>query len=181
MNIDTFRGMGNPRRNGLGFIWLMYGQDRYNFYHPELLPIGVQQYHNHRYSFVSTILKGKFCNRRAELVEGDKELWAIDCVGGDSKLRGGKSVKIQDGIGLFEGEVEYLNEGDSYYMNQEEYHIAWAETPAITYLEQMGESIQGLGVYGKYDYHHCPIADYKAPHSLCWEIIEEVINYDKVC
>tara|TARA_B100000902_G_scaffold308041_1_gene297042 strand:- start:77 stop:622 length:546 start_codon:yes stop_codon:yes gene_type:complete len=181
MNIDDYRKLGNPRRNGLGFVWIMNGEDRYNFYHPELLPIGVQQYHNHRYSFVSTILKGKFCNRRAELVEGNKELWAIDCVGEQSKLKGGESVKLDNGVDIFEGEVEYLNEGDSYYMNQNEYHIAWAETPAITHLEQMGEPIQGLGVYHRYDYHHCPIADFKLPHHLCWEIIEEIINHDQVC
>ena len=68
--IEEFKLMGsNPRRNGLGFVWLMESPKiRWNFYHPDLVPQQVSQYHNHQNSFVSDIMKGRFCNKRGKIV-----------------------------------------------------------------------------------------------------------------
>ena len=55
MNLEYFKSMPTPpRMNGLGFIWIMESKKiRWNFYHPELTPVVVNQFHNHRDSFVS--------------------------------------------------------------------------------------------------------------------------------
>ena len=52
-NIDFFRSWGKaPQMNGLGFIWLnRTPSERWNFYHPTLTPVVVDEYHNHRNTF----------------------------------------------------------------------------------------------------------------------------------
>lgn len=175
-SIEDFYGMGNPRRNGLGFVWLMETpRIRWNFYHPDLVPQKVDNYHNHQRSFVSTIYKGRFCNQRAKLIEGNKQIKTIDCV--ENNSTGFNSTVWKDNVGIKKLEVERYISGDSYSMAANEYHIAWAEAPTITRLEVCGnENEPGLAVYDKEEELICPIKDFRYPHSLCWEIIETVIN-----
>ena len=51
--IETFKMWNRkPQMNGLGFIWLNKSpRERWNFYHPTLTPVVVDEYHNHRSSF----------------------------------------------------------------------------------------------------------------------------------
>lgn len=174
--IEEFKQMGNPRRNGLGFIWLMESpRVRWNFYHPELIPAEVDQYHNHQHDFKSTIMKGRFCNRRAHLIEGDKSIWGIDCVANNKDSH--ESVIREEGVGLKLETTDRYITGDTYYMDAHEYHIAWAEAPTITRLERINNTvIEGLAVYDKDDKHLCPIKDFRLPHNMCWDIIEAVVS-----
>ena len=109
--IDTFRKWGNkPQMNGLGFIWLnKTPKERWNFYHPTLTPVVVDEYHNHRTSFESTVMKGKLFNKRGLVVIGDKVLRTIDCI---TYLKKGESPDfpvIRDEVGIFEFEISIQN------------------------------------------------------------------------
>jgi len=174
--IDDFYVMGNPRRNGLGFIWLMESPKvRWNFYHPDLVPQEVSEYHNHQNSFISTIYKGRFCNKRGKIVEGNKDIKTINCV--ENNSQGFESEVWQKNVDIEPKEVERYISGDAYSMSAKEYHIAWAEAPTITRLEVYGnENEPGLAVYDKEQEIVCPIKEFRYPHSLCWDIIREVFD-----
>ena len=72
--IETFKMWNRkPQMNGLGFIWLNKSpRERWNFYHPTLTPVVVDEYHNHRTSFESTVMKGRLFNKRGIIVVGNK-------------------------------------------------------------------------------------------------------------
>ena len=182
MNLEYFKSMPTPpRMNGLGFIWIMESKKiRWNFYHPELTPVVVNQFHNHRDSFVSKIIKGTLCNQRALIMHpGNMILRSISCVGKESKSKGGEGITdVQKNIGLDIKTVETYYERESYQINAEEFHIAFALSPTITKMTMTGiqEEVPGLGVYKKEDQMLCPIADFHAEESVCWEIIETILN-----
>ncbi len=182
MNLEYFKNMPTaPRMNGLGFIWIMESKKvRWNFYHPELTPVVVNQFHNHRDSFVSKIMKGTFCNQRAVIVHpGDMVLRSITCVGKGSKSQGGEGIKeIQKNIGLDKRTVETYYERESYGIRASEFHIAYALTPAITKMtmQENDDEVEGLGVYNKEDEMLCPIADFHADEELCWQIIQTILD-----
>ena len=66
MNLEYLKSWGKtPQMNGLGFIWLnRTANERWNFYHPTLTPVVVDEYHNHRSTFRSVIMQGKLFNKR---------------------------------------------------------------------------------------------------------------------
>ena len=88
INIDYLRSWGRtPQMNGLGFIWLnRTPTERWNFYHPTLTPVVVDEYHNHRSTFTSTVMQGKLFNRRGVVVEGNQVMRNINCVFFTGKL-----------------------------------------------------------------------------------------------
>jgi len=176
--IEEFKLMGsNPRRNGLGFIWLMESPKiRWNFYHPDLVPQQVSQYHNHQNSFVSDIMKGRFCNKRGKIVEGSKTIKTIDCV--ENNSQGFESQVWQKNVDIQKKDVERYITGDTYYMDAKEFHVAWAEAPTITRLEIVGrENEPGLAMYAtSHEEVVCPIKEFRYPHDMCWDIIEAVLN-----
>jgi len=168
-----------PQMNGLGFIWLNKSpRERWNFYHPTLTPVVVNEYHNHRTSFESTVIKGKLYNKRGLIVIGEQVMRTIDCI---SYLKKGESPDfpvIKDEIGIHEFETEVIKEGESYFMDSRDMHKAWVKEPTITKLvRKRGEETPGMAVYDINKSPLCPIADFVTPEERCWEIIEEICQY----
>lgn len=180
MTIDTLRKWGRkPQMNGLGFIWLnKTSRERYNFYHPTLTPVVVDEYHNHRSGFDSTVVKGKLFNKRGLIVIGNKVMRSIDCI---TFLRKGESPDfpvVKDEVGIFELDTEVIREGETYSMEAREMHKAWVEEPTITKLVRFREpDINGLGIYDAKKTPLCPVANFITPEEKCWEIIEEICQY----
>ena len=111
-NIDFFRSWGKaPQMNGLGFIWLnRTPSERWNFYHPTLTPVVVDEYHNHRSTFRSRIMKGKLYNKRGVVVEGNDVIRNIDCITFLKKGEAPDFPIIEHGVRIWELETEEYNQ-----------------------------------------------------------------------
>jgi hypothetical protein len=176
INVDYLRSWGKtPQMNGLGFIWLnRTANERWNFYHPTLTPVVVDEYHNHRSTFRSVVMQGKLFNKRGVVVHGNQVMRNIDCI---TYLKKGKTPDfpyVQQGVAILEGETEQYNVGDIYEMRSTEMHKVWVEEPTITKLTRMPGDTLGLAVYDKDKQPVCPIADFVTPEDKCWEIIEQI-------
>ena len=178
--IETFKMWNRkPQMNGLGFIWLNKSpRERWNFYHPTLTPVVVDEYHNHRTSFESTVIKGRLFNKRGIIVVGKQVMRTIDCI---TYLKKGESPDfpvIRDDIGIHEFETEIVEEGESYFMDSRDMHKAWVEEPTITKLvRKRAEETPGMAVYDINKSPLCPIANFVTPEEKCWEIIKEICQY----
>ena len=174
-NIDFFRSWGKaPQMNGLGFIWLnRTPSERWNFYHPTLTPVVVDEYHNHRSTFRSRIMKGKLYNKRGVVVEGNDVIRNIDCITFLKKGEAPDFPIIEHGVRIWELETEEYNLGDIYEMQPNEMHKVWVKEPTVTRLTRMSmDNQKGLAVYNKDKKPLCPIADFVTPEKECWEILE---------
>ena len=176
MNLEYLKSWGKtPQMNGLGFIWLnRTANERWNFYHPTLTPVVVDEYHNHRSTFRSVIMQGKLFNKRGVLVEGEQVTRNIDCI---SFLKKGETPDfpiVEHGVRIWEFETEEHNVGDIYEMGANELHKVWVEEPTVTKLTRMPGDTAGLAVYDIDKKPLCPFADFVTPEDKCWEIIEQI-------
>jgi hypothetical protein len=92
--------------------------------------------HNHRYDFVSTVLKGEIEEEmwtwRKRPVErdrvGDWNMWQVSCTEGeDAKMLFSVNVRT---------EFRSHHAGDTYMMLQDEFHSSQAMTNTVTYLRR---------------------------------------------
>lgn len=126
---------------GLGFIQIVTGpSERYHFYHPDLPGFtDPEEPHDHRYSFVSTVLKGALLNR----------VWEIDPAGPHPSghvtlhyescrppgMDGPEPPEPDIESMLYVGEFT-VKEGSSYFMNHEAFHTVQPIGPTITRLQR---------------------------------------------
>ncbi len=103
---------------GLGFIQVKLNDlERVHFYHRDI-PAFVEEPHDHRYDFISTVLRGCLQNRIWKLTDGDDyEVTLETCKQGEPSK---PIVLMKTGIELF-GSFD-VHEGSGYHMNSLSFH-----------------------------------------------------------
>ncbi|SCW77435.1 hypothetical protein SAMN02927924_02797 [Sphingobium faniae] len=129
--------------HGLGFIQVkLPANRRLHVWHPDLPRRSCYQWsaiHNHRFSFRSTVLIGQQVNRRYTVVaspDGNHDRISHDGPRGE---KGGRLSYVAERVMVWPGGNEVYGPGQSYSMEQLEYH----ETPnsgiVVTLLEKLHE------------------------------------------
>jgi hypothetical protein len=123
---------------GLGFIQLKLSpSERVHFYTTELnKTVGDEEIHDHRYDFVSTIVKGRF----------SQTIYDVNIVGMDKTYthlisEETCSTEKQDDPALWCATAEpfyhsFYEPGQSYFMDSSTFHTVEAEHGTVTYLRR---------------------------------------------
>ena len=182
LDISRLHATGaRPHYFGLGFIQLKVEQDqRLHFWVPTwpAIPGSATELHDHRYDFVSTVLKGCVDQEvfsappaQAEPFEGCLELVEVDCKPG---REGAPAVKgyVKPQL-LVSHRVEA---GQQYRLGHEAFHRAWSVGPTITLLERgpirkdLARVLRPVGTP-----FACPF-DNAITEGQCWEHIARMLE-----
>lgn len=168
---------------GLGFIQIKIDpRHRIHFYHPDI-PAFVEQPHDHRYNFISTVLRGRLENRIWEmthdLVPEAQTVWYehASC----------KREDAGDDDGVPEPSMRYratvqsvgsftINEGSSYYISKDTFHTVHPDFSAgpcvtsITRTEPEKEFARIIHV----DEAACPFSKVIANDTI-WKIVADCL------
>lgn len=132
--------------HGLGFIQLVLeGNQRMHIWHPDLPRRNCYEHsavHNHRFSFVSRILKGTQINQRCDLEvvkPGTGSHILISHNGPRSDKGGRESYPVAD-VNVLMREVESYKAGDEYTMPALEYHHTPNSGMVVTILRKTVET-----------------------------------------
>ncbi len=185
ITIDEIRDLANrhnsiPRYNGLGMIRLHLPSKAYMFYSHQTPPFN-HTIHDHRYSFTSTVLKGKLRNKLYEYSEVDYDTdWLVtykNMVGRIDYETYGRTmcenVEVRE-ICSFE-----TREGQSYHLDRLAFHSVSAVTSkVITCMTRPNDP--------PWEAMSCFIVNRSKPYESvysrpmtekeCWEIIEDTIK-----
>lgn len=150
--------------HGLGFIQLkLGGNQRLHVWHPDLPRRDCYEHsavHNHRFSFVSRVLKGTQVNVRCdlEIVKPATGTHHLISHNGPRSERGGRqSYKVAD-VNIYERPVERYEPGDEYVMPAMEFHHTPCAGVVVTVLRKLSEtelhasSVCRRGVSFHYDF-----------------------------
>lgn len=161
---------------GLGFIQLKINSSfRIHFYSPKLPSIiGDEDFHNHRYDFVSRILKGHFSQEIAEIAEridGNTHVMEDESCQKDNKIKTErKSCSIKT------IEKNFFRQGEFYSLKHNQFHrVKNPIDNCITllcrgkYQKEFAQVIRPIDVIGV-----CPFSK-KIEEKELWEIIEEML------
>lgn len=119
---------------GLGFIQLkLNDSQRVHFYTKELMKsVGDEEIHNHRYHFVSKILKGTFSQTIYDVIPAEKNfshfMTKESCTKEESHI-----FHIPEGVNIVKLYEQTLNVGESYFMDHNTFHTV-DSGDAITFL-----------------------------------------------
>lgn len=163
---------------GLGFIQVKMNDDsRYHFYHPELESF-VENPHNHRYYFTSTVIRGSLRNHiwgftTHQEIQGDVPavLRYESCDPTKPPPDTKCPVRVKK-ISSFD-----IHAGSSYYMDSDTYHQVErvGDAPCVTHLVRGPKVDDWAGVIcleGKEDL--CPFSRNLSEDDL-WRIVSECI------
>ena len=160
---------------GLGFIQIVLNQyERVHFYSDELASLAVTEgWHNHRYNFTSTILKGVFIQSRTKLVAGDTHILTNVNCGKDKPLPYTPEIEV----GLhFSFAPEAYGEGQTYDMMYNEFHTVHSVGNTITYLKRSDYITEFAQVISEKDKELvCPFS-ISFDESKLWEMVEQIIK-----
>ena len=164
-----------PAFFGLGFIQCKVSQyERYHFYHEDLYPIVdmEEEIHDHRYDFVSTILKGQLINKLYEFTPNEKgeyyselESCNKDNIVTDKKRTQGNIVLLS---------MQTYKENESYEIKFEQLHTIEAKN-CITHLVRTDykKKLATVVRHNKVE-KNCPFSK-QIDEKTCWQIIEEIL------
>lgn len=161
---------------GLGFVQLKLDDNlRMYFYHPDVLPIvNVEEIHNHRYDFISTIMAGKITQELFTIHSGisDYEMVEENC-------KQEKIVKPQKvDVIVVPDKVQHFRTGDSYTSLTHEFHRISTDF-AITRLYRGSVILENASVIKlKNSDPICPFSK-QLTQEECWEIVDSCINISK--
>lgn len=129
--------------HGLGFIQLQLENNcRLHVWHPELprrICFVDSSIHNHRFSFESAVIKGTQVNRRIEIEltkDGSHEVISHN---GPRSPKGGRISYPVAECNIFYHEPEKLGVGQTYFMNQYDYHETPNSGTVITFMRKLEE------------------------------------------
>lgn len=131
--------------HGLGFIQVVLeGNQRLHVWHPKLPRRSCYEYsaiHNHRFSFRSTVLKGKQVNVRvvvepAKPGDGTHNLISHD---GPRSEKGGRLSYIGGEVNIFRQMREVYTAGSSYDVGELDYHFTPNDGIVVTLLKKTSE------------------------------------------
>lgn len=150
--------------HGLGFIQIVLGANqRMHVWHPELPRRNCYEHsaiHNHRFSFMSRVLKGVQVSQRCdlEIVKPDTGTHQLISHNGPRSDRGGRlSYPVADVNVLMHPEKRY-EAGASYAVPEYEYHHTPCKGIVVTLIQKMSEgtihasSVCRRGVDFHYDF-----------------------------
>lgn len=157
---------------GLGFVQLVLNKyERVHFYN-ENLKAPNDEIHNHRYNFMSHILKGSFLNERYLLSIGKDYTLTNESCSKERELT--NVVSIPTSVELLSS--ERYKQGDIYHIFYNEFHKVSYTGNTITYLKRsdiITDYAQVLYPVGKEIL--CPFATEYSEDQL-WDIINETIT-----
>lgn len=176
ITVDELRKLGGyPHYLGLGVIKCRIGNDRAYHFYCDRAEVLVDQIHDHRFSFKSTIVAGSLKNYIYEITGSDPES-TLQVERGRCEVGAHRSIVVHNAK-----MVEVCNftsaEGSSYYMPYNTLHQIERLTPVvITYLEKEPFSqFEPRFVVDTSQPRVCAMSKPKTQDE-CWEIIEYAID-----
>ncbi len=120
---------------GLGFIQIkLEAQERVHVYHPEL-PAFVDEPHDHRYDFQSTVLLGSMTNTLYEFVRSEEnldELYMIET--SCTPVQATQQLRLP--VQLVSKHVFHTMQGELYVMGRDQFHTIKTSPYCVTYLRR---------------------------------------------
>jgi hypothetical protein len=178
LDINTLKTLGTPYYFGLGFIQLkITPETRLHFYHPEIMPIlDEDEIHDHRYDFVSKIIKGRLENEIYDyqrLFFADYELVEVSC----KKEDAGKPPQYLHEVEPYKVCSFSCSAGDSYALPHYMFHKIRYPVPTITLLTR-GEIVKEFAhvIKHKEAPSVCPFSKKMSDEEI-WSIIEEIVSF----
>lgn len=165
-----------PAFFGLGFIQCKVSHtERYHFYHEDLYPIVdmEEEIHDHRYDFISTILKGELTNKLYQFIPDEKgeyyselESCNKDKIVNDKKTTMGNIILLS---------TQIYKENQSYEMKFEQLHTIEAKN-CVTHLIRTDYKKELATVVRHNTIEKiCPFSK-QIDESTCWKIIEQILT-----
>ena len=171
--IDELKTWGViPEYSGLGFIFLHEPNKkvRWNFYCPDLTPVEVPDFHNHRIKFESQIIRGGLINEVVQwkpAKDSPLQIVETNCVNPHHR----RDV-IEDSISIFHDGEYYLPAGAWYTSEAYTFHRVKVLEQSITKLHIIeNKTKNNLTIRDKNKPFRCPLKDFQKPEKECWEII----------
>ena len=161
---------------GLGFIQIKLNDtQRVHFYHSAIPPF-VEEPHNHRYNFISHVLKGRMTNTLYERAEGagtmQKGVLDVTCKKDDM------TSITDDALVGFERVGQIVTAaGSSYYLNSETFHTVKTSSKCITFIERgipKKQHAQVIRTIADED-RLCPFSRPMAEDAM-WDIVRDCIE-----
>lgn len=159
--------------HGLGFIQLVLGgNQRMHVWHPDLPRRDCYEHsavHNHRFSFVSRVLKGVQVNQRCdlEIVKPETGSHVLISHNGPRSDKGGRESYPVADVNVLMREIETYKPGEEYFMPAMEYHHTPCEGIVVTMLKKIEEtslhanSVCKRGVDFHYDFDRFQLPPHK--------------------
>lgn len=156
---------------GLGFIQLKINDVwRLHFYSPKL-PVITEDIHNHRYGFLSKVLKGSLTNHVVELDYTDSDDHKILSVSCDEKF---KAPTDESYVGIKSITTDTYTVGQGYVMTPDMFHRTTANN-CITMLMRTHRSKDFANVVlPRNETPVCPFSK-KIEEEQLWSMIEEML------
>lgn len=176
---------------GLGFIQVkLTPRKRLHFYHPEL-PAFVEDPHDHRYNFISKVLKGRLINYiykpmviSSQVINHDetcifpsKEIANESCKK-DSIVNEQSIFNCVEYIGSFT-----VESGSSYFIDERTFHTVkpdFSAGPCITLIERSNPFKEFAKVIRLSDEKLCPFSK-SIPEDRLWELVEDCLEREIKC
>jgi hypothetical protein len=167
--------------HGLGFIQIkLGGNQRMHVWHPDLPRRSCYAHsaiHNHRFSFVSTVLVGTQINRRYRVdtaTDGSHDLISHD---GPRSEKGGRESFVAGRVNVIPHADEHIVAGGSYFMPTLEYH----ETPnsgiVVTLMRKLDEgSIHAASLITHGHQFDQDFDRYQLPPSDLWRVVVDALD-----
>lgn len=157
---------------GLGFIQLkLDATNRLHFYTEELPPIvNEEDVHNHRYDFLSVVLKGEFCQHTYNIVDGVTHTLEEESCRKDAPISFEPKL-----CGLEINSIHTYRAGSWYMICHNTFHQVFA-TNCITFLNRTDykkENAQVVRPVGATKI--CPFSQ-QIEQSRLWEIVDSMLS-----
>lgn len=179
-NLDFYNSLKKqciePYFFGLGFIQCkISSSERYHFYSEELKPIidSEEEIHNHRYDFISTILKGTITNKIYTFKKKDSGNYNLTKESCNPNIILSDNEVIYGDIQLFS--EEKYDKGQSYMMKHEQFHTIYTND-CITHLKRTNYKKQFAHVIRNNNTEKiCPFSK-KMSTEECWALIRKILK-----
>lgn len=161
---------------GLGFVQIKLDFNiRMHFYHPNIAPIvHVEEIHNHRYDFISTILAGKLTQETFTIQTGISDYIMVEENCKKEKI---EKPQILDVI-VIPDSVHHFRKGDSYTCLSNQFHRVSTDF-AISRLYRGDIILENASVIkSKQGETVCPFSQ-QLSIDECWEIVDSCITIAK--
>jgi len=162
---------------GLGFIQIKLGNvERIHFYHHELPPF-VDTPHDHRYDFVSKVLRGFLITNIHELIDGDRYRLEFDTCNANEKIEEPVIVPSCD-TKVVHSFITYA--GSEYYMPMDAFHTIHPGVNTITFLTRGEVKKEHARVFKwQHEENLCPFSKV-IPENELWEYVDDMIKMGNI-
>jgi hypothetical protein len=176
ITVDELRALGGyPHYLGLGVIKCRVGNDRAYHFYCDRAEVLVNQIHDHRFSFKSTILRGELKNYIYEIA-GTDPTSTLQVERGECKKGAERTIEVHNA--KMKEICNYTNvEGGSYYMPYDTLHQIERLSPVVvTYIEKEPFSqMEPRFVVDTSEPRVCAMSKPKTQDE-CWEIIDYALK-----